>query len=215
AVPSSSGRDGQVRFDQPHNGGTRLRADELHNRASVFPAAEPDGSLARRDRAAHRRRRAPIDLHQAWHVLLQRHVVVGGPAIRTGDVVRWPYGAVETAPIDDRDVAAVVARVISDDSHAGKDYVLTGPDALSQAKQVAIIGDVIGRRIRFEELSPDTFRRETANTWPAPVVDMLLDAWGATVGHPPLVTSNVADVVGAPARTFRRWVSDHADAFRR
>ncbi len=48
----------------------------------------------------------------------------------------------------------------------------------------------------------------------APVVDMLLTAWGATMGRPAYVTSTVADVVGVPARTFREWVSDHEDAFR-
>ena len=137
------------------------------------------------------------------------------PPIRAGNVVRWPYGAAETAPIDERDVAAVVARVMADDSHAGKDYVLTGPEPLSQAEQVNVIGDVLGRPIRFEELSPDEFRHETADSWPAPVVEMLLDAWGATIGHRAFVTSCVVDVVGAPARTFRQWVADHADGFRR
>jgi hypothetical protein len=29
------------------------------------------------------------------------------PQLRAGDEVRWPYGAVETAPIDERDIAAV------------------------------------------------------------------------------------------------------------
>jgi hypothetical protein len=52
------------------------------------------------------------------------------------------------------------------------DYVLTGPESLSQAEQVIEIGDVLGRRIRFEELSPEEFRRETAGSWPHPVVDM-------------------------------------------
>jgi uncharacterized protein YbjT (DUF2867 family) len=33
-----------------------------------------------------------------------------GPAIRAGGVVRWPNGAAETAPVDDRDVAAVSRR---------------------------------------------------------------------------------------------------------
>ena len=33
-------------------------------------------------------------------------------AIRTNGVVRWPYGAAETAPVDDRDVAAVAARAL-------------------------------------------------------------------------------------------------------
>jgi uncharacterized protein YbjT (DUF2867 family) len=136
-----------------------------------------------------------------------------GPAIREGDVVRWPYGAAETAPIDERDVAAVAARALYEDGHTGGDYVLTGPESLSQAQQVSEIGAVLGRRIRFEELSPDEFRRETAGSWPGPVVDMLLAAWGATIGHQAFVTSAVAEVVGSPPRTFRQWVSDHTDAF--
>ena len=133
-------------------------------------------------------------------------------AIRTHGVVRWPYGAAETAPVDDRDVAAVAARTLYQDGHAGGDYVLTGPESLSQAEQVSIIGDVIGRRITFEELSPEEFRRETEGSWPRPVVDMLLDAWGATMGRPAFITSAVTDILGS-ARSFRQWVADHAGAF--
>ena len=133
-------------------------------------------------------------------------------AIRTDGVVRWPYGAAETAPVDDRDVTAVAARTLYQDGHAGGDYVLTGPESLSQAGQVSIIGDVIGRRITFEELSPDEFRRETEGSWPRPVVDMLLDAWGATMGRPAFTTSAVIDFLGS-ARSFRQWVADHAGAF--
>jgi uncharacterized protein YbjT (DUF2867 family) len=132
-------------------------------------------------------------------------------SIRAGGVVRWPYGAAETAPVDDRDVAAVAARTLYQDGHAGGDYVLTGPESLSQAEQVRIIGEVLGRRVRFEELSPDEFRGETEGTWPRPVVDMLLDAWAATVGRPAFVSSAVADILGS-ARTFRQWVTDHASA---
>jgi uncharacterized protein YbjT (DUF2867 family) len=135
------------------------------------------------------------------------------PTIRNGHPIRWPYGAAETAPVDDRDVAAVAARVLSDEGHAGGDYVLTGPESLSQAEQVRIIGTAIGRDIKFEELSPDEFRRETADTWPRPVVDMLLAAWDATMGHPAYVTSSVSDVLATPARTFHQWATDHASAF--
>jgi uncharacterized protein YbjT (DUF2867 family) len=136
------------------------------------------------------------------------------PQIRKGDIVRWPYGAAETAPIDERDIAAVAARALYEDGHAGGDYVLTGPESLSQADQVGAIGAAIGRRIRFDELSPEEFRQETAGRWPGPVVDMLLNAWRATLGRPAFVTSKVMDIVGSPARTFRQWAADHADAFR-
>jgi len=134
-------------------------------------------------------------------------------AIRAGGVVRWPYGAAETAPVDDRDVAAVAARTLYQDGHAGGDYVLTGPESLSQAEQVSIIGDVLGRRITFEELSPDEFRSETEGSWPRPVVDMLLAAWGATIGRPAFITSTVSDILGSAPRSFRQWVADNATAF--
>lgn len=135
------------------------------------------------------------------------------PTIRAHGIVRWPYAAAETSPVDDRDVAAVAARTVYEDGHVGGDYVLTGPESLSQAQQVAIIGDVLGRRIEFEELSPDQFRIETEGSWPRPAVEMLLAAWEATMGRPAFVTSTVLDILGSPPRSFRQWVADHATAF--
>ena len=135
------------------------------------------------------------------------------PQIRAGDVVRWPYADAETAPIDERDIAAVAARALLDARHVGGDYVLTGPESLSQAAQVRAIGDAIGRPLRLEELSPDEFRRETAATWPPAVTEMLLGAWQATLGRPAFVTSAVQEITGSPARTFHRWAADHASAF--
>ncbi|MGH3293315.1 MAG: hypothetical protein ACRDP7_16050 [Trebonia sp.] len=134
-------------------------------------------------------------------------------AIRDHGVVRWPYAAAETAPVDDRDVAAGAARTLYQDGHAGGDYVLRGPESLSQSAQVSIIGDVLGRRIRFEELSPDDFRRETEGSWPRPVVDMLLTAWGATIGRQAFITSAVSEILGSAPRTFRDWAADHTAPF--
>jgi len=71
---------------------------------------------------------------------------------------------------------------------------------------------VLGRRIKFEELSPDQFRSE-AEGWPRPAVDMLLAAWAATMGRPAFLTSTVFDILGAQPRSFRQWVADHATAF--
>jgi uncharacterized protein YbjT (DUF2867 family) len=49
------------------------------------------------------------------------------PQIRAGDVVRWPYLAAPTAPIDERDIAAVTVRTLCEEGHAGAEYVLTAP----------------------------------------------------------------------------------------
>ena len=134
------------------------------------------------------------------------------PQIRAGDVVRWPYAAAPTAPIHERDIAAVAVRALLEAGHDGAEYVLTGPQSLTQLEQVITIGDVIGRPLRFEEISPEEWRREMLA--PASVVNMLLDAWAAAIGQPALVTSTVAEITGSPARTFRDWVTDHAEEFR-
>jgi len=136
------------------------------------------------------------------------------PQIRAGDVVRWPYLSAPTAPVDERDIAAVAVRVLCDEGHGGAEYVLTGPESLSQFEQISIIGRAIGRSLQVEEMPPGAARREWLPTWPASVRNMLLDAWAAAIGQPAFVTSTVAEITGTPARTFLEWASGHADEFR-
>ena len=134
-----------------------------------------------------------------------------GPQVRAGNTVRWPYAAAPTAPLHERDLAAVAARTLLDSGHDGAEYVLTGPASLSQLEQVETIGEVIGRPLQYEEISPEAALREIAA--PASVVTMLLDAWAAAIGQPAYITSKVAEITGQPARTFRTWATDHAAEF--
>jgi uncharacterized protein YbjT (DUF2867 family) len=136
------------------------------------------------------------------------------PQIRAGDVVRWPYLAAPTAPIDERDIAAVAVRALCEEGHTGAEYVLTGPQSLSQFEQVSTIGRVIGRALRIEEMAPDDWRREMLPFWPAFALNMLLNAWAAAIGQPAFITSTFAEITGAPARTFLDWATDHAAVFR-
>ena len=103
----------------------------------------------------------------------------------------------------------MAVRALSEASVADGDFVLTGPAALSHARQVAVIGEVLGRGLAFHELSPDDFRRETAATWPPSAVEMLLAAWGAAVGHPAYVTTTVADLTGGDRAKAR--ARDHPE----
>jgi uncharacterized protein YbjT (DUF2867 family) len=133
--------------------------------------------------------------------------------IQTGDVVRWPHTTAPTAPIHERDIAAVAVCALCEDGHAGAEYVLTGPQSLTQAEQVHSIGNAIGRRLRIEEISPDEARRELLTMMPVFVINMLLDAWAAGIGQPALVTSTVEEITGVPAGTFQDWAGEHAADF--
>ena len=47
--------------------------------------------------------------------------------IRSGAVVRWPFGAAARALIDERDIAAVAVRALTSDGHERARYLLSGP----------------------------------------------------------------------------------------
>jgi uncharacterized protein YbjT (DUF2867 family) len=130
--------------------------------------------------------------------------------IRAG-VVRWPYLDTPTAPIDERDIAAVAVRALCENGYAGREYVLTGPESLTQREQILTIARVVGREPRIEEISSDDARFEWTGFLPDDVVKHLLDAWAGGRGHPAYITHTVEEVTGVRARTFRQWAADHAD----
>jgi uncharacterized protein YbjT (DUF2867 family) len=135
--------------------------------------------------------------------------------IRAESIVRAPYGAAVMCPVHERDLAAIAVRALIDDGHAGKIYELTGPETLTQAEQVHIIGEVIGRPASWAETSPETARQQMlARGWPPAAVDGILQAQAEMVTEPTRITPTVQEVTGAPARPFRTWVTDHASAFR-
>jgi uncharacterized protein YbjT (DUF2867 family) len=135
--------------------------------------------------------------------------------IRNGDVVRGPYGAVSMALLHEADMAAVATHALTRDEHVGKTYSLTGPEALSQVDQVRVIGEVLGRPLRWEELSRAAARRQLLadRAFPDSFVDSLLDGYAEMLTSSPVLTTTVEDVTGTPARTFRTWVADHIQDF--
>ncbi|MBB6555325.1 alcohol dehydrogenase catalytic domain-containing protein [Nonomuraea rubra] len=133
--------------------------------------------------------------------------------VRAG-VVRGAYGAAGMPVVHERNIAAVAVRALLDAGHHGAAYTLTGPETLTQADQVRVISEVTGLPVRWEELSPEHARAAlAAEGWPPGVVEEVLRAQAELVSRPLPVTSAVEEVTKAPARSFREWVREHADAF--
>ena len=135
--------------------------------------------------------------------------------IRAHGAVRWPYGAAARSLIHERDIAAVAVAALTDARHVGQKYLLTGPEVITQAEQVEVIGDVIGRGVRWAELAPEEARQQLLAAWGDPgFVDSALATWAGLVAHPEPVTGTVREITGTPARSFRQWAADHAGDFR-
>jgi uncharacterized protein YbjT (DUF2867 family) len=144
-----------------------------------------------------------------------RNALGWAPQIRAEGVVRGPYGAAARSPIHERDVAAVAARALAGNGHGGRKLILTGPEVLTHIEQMRAIGEAIGRRLRWEEIPPQSARTQMLSEgWPLPLVDAVLSGWARLVTEPESVTSTVEDITGAPARPFREWARDHAADFR-
>ncbi|MGH3086020.1 MAG: nucleoside-diphosphate sugar epimerase, partial [Rubrobacteraceae bacterium] len=92
---------------------------------------------------------------------------------------------------------------------------LTGSETLTTAEQVRIIGEEIGRPLRFEEAPAEETRRAwISDGLPPEVVDGILEAHAEFVAKPEPLTRTVEEVTGTPARPFREWASDHTGDFR-
>lgn len=136
------------------------------------------------------------------------------PSIRDEGVVRAAFPDVKSAMIHEADIADVAAVALTHDGHDGQDYWLTGPEALTTREQVRVIGEVLGRDIRYVELTTD----EVVAQWRAEGYTEEDIAFFLAVrtdppeaGYTPLPT--VEQVTGRPPRTFAQWVRDHAASF--
>jgi uncharacterized protein YbjT (DUF2867 family) len=89
---------------------------------------------------------------------LARNTLLWAPQIRSGDVVRWPYARAARSLIHEDDIAAVAVRALTEGGHDQATYLLTGPEVLTQVEQVRIIGEVLGRDLRWEELPVEAAR---------------------------------------------------------
>jgi uncharacterized protein YbjT (DUF2867 family) len=141
-----------------------------------------------------------------------------GAQIRAGDVVYGPYASFTEAPIHERDLAAVAARALRSDAlvaRRGRRLELTGPQSLTHQQMVAIIGEVLGRPLRYQEVTPEVATQGmVTHGFPEPFVQALMARYARGVGQAAPVTGEVQRILGRPARTYAQWVTDHAAAFR-
>ncbi|MCP2624794.1 NAD(P)H-binding protein [Mycolicibacterium smegmatis] len=136
------------------------------------------------------------------------------PQLQAGDVVAGPYATASMAPIAEHDIAAVAAHALLTDDLVGQKVPLTGPQALTNADLVDIIGGVLGRPLRYQEIPAVAVRqRFIALGFPAAFADAYIQLLAATVDKPSLVTHDVEKILGRPATTFTEAVSTHRDLF--
>lgn len=137
-------------------------------------------------------------------------------SIKHAGRVYAPYGKGRTAIIDPNDIAECAVKCLLQPKHLGRSYSLTGPQALSNAEQVEIIGRAIGRSLDYVDVPPSAAREGMIGSgMPASTADAVLGTLAAAEAEfASVVTDDVAAIVGRPPVFFEDWVAAHQDAFR-
>ncbi|MEO3890576.1 NAD(P)H-binding protein [Nonomuraea sp. B5E05] len=138
-----------------------------------------------------------------------------GERIRRHGEIRTAAGVGRLGWIDTRDIAAAASALLIDrGARLGdqRDYLLTGPKALSYQDAAAIITARTGRPIRVLHIEADELAGSyRAAGMPADFAAALaaVDA-GISAGRDDLVSTAVLDLTGRPPRGFDEFARDHA-----
>ena len=117
-------------------------------------------------------------------------------------------GQARISMVDTRDVAAVAAVALCDQDHAGAQYDVTGPEALSYADVAARLTGALGREVSYVDV-PDAAVREALlaaglSDWFAGALIGLYQDYrrSGTEGYAARVTDTVTRLTGRRARSL-------------
>ncbi|MBS2532191.1 NmrA family NAD(P)-binding protein [Catenulispora sp. NF23] len=135
--------------------------------------------------------------------------------IAADQVVYAPFAAGRAAVVDPADIAAVAVPCLTEEGHDHRVYELTGPDPLSPSDQVAILGRVLGRDLRYAEADPaGTLAQMVSYGMSEEHAHAVIELFRSTVEpYNSEPTGDVTVVTGRSARSFTDWAQAHRNEF--
>ncbi|MFD0475804.1 NAD(P)H-binding protein [Nonomuraea thailandensis] len=125
-----------------------------------------------------------------------------------------PFADVALPVIDPADIAEVASVVLRQDGHAGRTYVLTGPQPVTPRERAATIGKVLGAEVRFVEQSRQEARAQMLGFMPEQAVEGTLAILGTPTEEEQRVSPDVERLLGRAPRPFTAWAARNIEAFR-
>jgi uncharacterized protein YbjT (DUF2867 family) len=169
-----------------------------------------------------------------WHAQTEKHLEDSGlpfthlrppffmqnilrfaPTIRASGEFVGALNQGKVAMIDVNDIAAVAATALTTSGHAGKAYLLTGPEALSYQDVAEKLSRSLGRLVTYKNIPLEAMREQLlASGMPEWHVDVQVDFSAALgAGHASTVTDTVEAVTGKPPRSFEQFIREHVALF--
>lgn len=135
--------------------------------------------------------------------------------IQTEGKILLPAGTAKVSFIDARDIAAVAARLLVDDSVANRDFDLTGPESVTHDEVASAIAKTTGKKVVYEEVSPDDFKKGLIKAGlPEGYSNFLVMIFGfLREGYASAITPHVQNLLGRTPRGLDTYVQDYVKSW--
>ncbi|MDQ3004953.1 MAG: SDR family oxidoreductase, partial [Chloroflexota bacterium] len=122
-----------------------------------------------------------------------------------------PVGNAKTSFIDVRDIGAVAALALTQEGHTGKNYDLTGSEALDYWQAANILSDVLGRKIVYRNPNPIHFLVETTRRGTQFMFALVMTSLYTSTrfGMAEITTDEVEKLTGNKPITFRQYAEHY------
>jgi uncharacterized protein YbjT (DUF2867 family) len=168
-------------------------------------------------------RRSELDLEQSgldWNIIrpnwfMQNFNTFWLHGIQAQNTIALPVGDAKTSFIDARDIAAVAARLLTDDAWNNRAFNLTGPESIDHAQVAGAISAASGRTVTFQDAAPADLKQGLLGAGLTEAyADFLLLIFGyLKAGYNAAVTDDVKTVLGRAPSDIRNYVQDYRSAW--
>jgi uncharacterized protein YbjT (DUF2867 family) len=126
-------------------------------------------------------------------------------------------GAGRVGFVDARDIAAVAVTVLVEGGHDGREYLVTGPAALTFEEAAAELATGLDLPVSYVDVTDDELEKALVDaSLPTDVAQGLVSInRNARDGNLSPLSSTVQDLTGNPPRSVAEWARDNAAAFRK
>jgi uncharacterized protein YbjT (DUF2867 family) len=149
---------------------------------------------------------------------MQNFIVYYGDGIVNNDTISFAEGNGRISFTDVRDIAAVAAEILlNPKAHEGREYEVTGPEALTNYDVAEILSNTLNREIRYAP--------QTEAEYVQGLKDMQYSDWDIAVmlslerhirdGRSAEISEYVTMITGREPVNFSRFAHEHADAWSR
>jgi uncharacterized protein YbjT (DUF2867 family) len=145
---------------------------------------------------------------------MQSFVTRSSQTIKNQSAIYLPAGDEKISFVDARDVAAVAAKVLTNNGsqHMNKVYNITGPEALSHSQVAEILSEETGRRITYLDISEEDARSRMkkmgVGDW---FIDNAMELYNMyRTGHRSQTTAVIEQLTEQKPTTFSQFARDYA-----